>query len=634
MKNLIRFKILLSFFTVLILYLPPRQVFCQVTKENFIKREIQILKGQTLLNLPVNNSDRLVKATISMDGNPLDIFTINLAEKNPEFWTFFDVSAYQGKTITIEIADAPNRFPGQNTQNAGKPSEIPTLNSKGLNRIFADSKFPGQDSLYMEKGRPQVHFSAQRGWINDPNGLIYDEGEYHMYFQHNPYGWQWGNMHWGHAVSNDLIRWQQLKEAIYPVIDKNATGRGDAAFSGSAVVDPENTAGFRKDGIDPIIAIYTSTGRGECLKMSYDKGRTFVDYEGNPILKHNGRDPKVFWYSPGKHWVMVVWESGITKKISLGQEVSLRQHSIFTSPDLKNWTYQSGISGFYECPELFKLPVEGEPGLSKWVMYDANGRYVIGDFDGKKFIVDQDFTRYENGGGYFYASQTFTNSPDGRRIQVGWGRNITNPGMPFNQALLFPCELKLRKTSNGYRLCPTPIREINTLHQNSQVITDKVIQSGQSESITVKGDNPIHVVAEFERGDAPITLNIQGYELRHDNEWIFATTAPDDGKVKTEVPAGPFPAPTASTPVTYVPDSDIFKIEAIIDKNILEFFINDGEMYYVTAFNGEKTNKIEALVSGGRGPGGPVFGVGNRKFILKKLEVNELKSIWNTENTK
>ena len=283
-----------------------------------MKREIKILKGQTYLNLPVNSSDRLVRATISVDGKPLDRFTINLAEENPEFWTFFDVTAYQGKTITIQIEDAPNRFPGRNTRNANKPDEISLLKSKGFYKIFADSKFPGQDSLYKEKGRPQAHFSAQRGWINDPNGLIYDNGEYHMYFQHNPYGWQWGNMHWGHAVSKDLIYWKQLNEAIYPVIDENSTGFGDAAFSGSAVVDPMNTAGFRKNGIDPIIAIYTSTGRGECLKISYDNGRSFIDYEGNPILKHNGRDPKVFWYAPGGHWVMVVWDAGIPKKLSLG----------------------------------------------------------------------------------------------------------------------------------------------------------------------------------------------------------------------------------------------------------------------------------------------------------------------------
>jgi fructan beta-fructosidase len=262
-------------------------------------------------------------------------------------------------------------------------------------------------------------------------------------------------------------------------------------------------------------------------------------------------------------------------------------------------------------------------------MYDAHGRYVVGSFDGKKFTIEQHFTKYENGGGYFYASQTFNNIPDGRRIQVGWGRNITNPGMPFNQALLFPSELKLRRTLNGYRMCPTPIHEINTLHKESQQLTDKVIQSGQSESITLTGDNPIHVIAEFERGDAPITLNILGYELKHDNEWIFTTTAPTSGKVSSEVPAGPFPAPTASAPVIYVPNSEIFKIEAIVDKNILEFFINDGELYYVTAFNGEKTNKIEASVAAGRSTGGQGLGGSSRKVILKKLEVHELSSIWN-----
>jgi fructan beta-fructosidase len=598
---------------------------------NLVKREIKIKKGQIFLNLPVNSSDRLLRVTIKIEGKILDRFTINLAaDKKPEFWTYFDVTGYQGKSLTIEAENAPRLFPRQTPEENVK-SDTPVLNPDILATIFADIRFPGQDSLYKETERPQVHFTAQRGWINDPDGLIFYKGEYHMYFQHNPFGWQWGNMHWGHAVSSDLIHWQQLPEAIYPVMVENATGFGDAAFSGSAVVDPTNSSGFRKDGIDPIIAVYTSTGRGECLKMSYDNGRTFVDYERNPILKHNGRDPKVFWYEKGQHWVMVVWESGKTKKISLDQEVSLRQHSIYTSPDLKNWTYQSGISGFYECPELFELPVESEPGVSKWVMYDANGRYVVGSFDGKKFLIEQHFTRYENGGGYFYASQTYNNNVDGRRIQVGWGRNITNPGMPFNQPELFPSELKLRRTLNGYRLCPTPVREISTLYKNVQTLKDKIVQPDHRESLSVSGDSPLHIIAEIERGDAPIALNILGYELMYDNEWIFGTKAPDNVKIVTRAPAGPFPSPTASTPVTYVTGSDIFKIEAIVDRNILEFYINDGELYYVTAFNGEKVPKIEVSVPEST-PG--AFGRQNQKFILKKLEVHELNSIWNTENRK
>lgn len=616
------------FCAIVLLIVMNINAFSQPINSTTMKREIKIQKGQTYLNFPVNNSDRSLRTTIILEGKALDRFTINLAQENPMFWTYFDISNYQGKTITIEIEIPQQNSTSQSTQPAVNPVEIPAFNTKGLNLIFADSKFPGQDSLYKEKDRPQVHFSADRGWINDPNGLIYYNGEYHMYFQHNPYGWQWGNMHWGTAVSKDLIYWQQLPEAIYPFISEDPAARSDAAFSGSAVADPKNTAGFRKNGIDPLIAIYTSTGRGESLKLSYDNGRTFIDYEGNPVLQHNGRDPKVFWYEKGQHWVMVVWDSGITKKISLDQEASIRQHSIYTSSDLKNWTYQSGISGFFECPELFELPVEDEPGVSKWVMYDADGRYVVGSFDGKNFTIEQHFTRYENGGGYFYASQTFTDSPDGRRIQVGWGRNITHPGMPFNQAELFPSELKLRRTLNGYRLCPTPVKEISTLHRSSQVLTDKVVQAGNPASISVNEEYPLHIIAEFERGDAPITFNILGYELRYDNEWIFATTAPATAPTNTATPAGPFPAPTASTPVTYVANSDIFKIEAIVDKNILEFFVNDGELYYVTAFDGIKVPKVEALVAGattGRA-------ASTRKFVLKKLEVFELNSIWNIDN--
>lgn len=587
-------------------------VNCQNTVQPIITKEFKITKDQTFLNLPVNNSDRLARATIRMDGKPLDRFTINLATVKPEFWTFFDVSAYRGKTLTIEISNASQGMPrqGAGTENTPSPS---VLNTKGLDMVFVDSKFPGMDSLYIEKDRPLVHFSAQRGWVNDPNGLIYYKGEYHMYFQHNPYGWQWGNMHWGHAVSKDLIHWKQLGEAIYPVIDENGGARGDAAFSGSAIIDPENTGGFRKNNIDPLIAVYTSTGRGECLKMSYDNGRTFIEYGGNPILKHSGRDPKVFWYTPGKHWVMVVWDSGMPKKLSLGVEATVRQHSIYTSADLKSWTYQSGVSGFFECPDLFQLPVEGEPGNLKWVMYDASGRYIVGDFDGKKFSIEQSFTKYEHGGEYFYAAQTFNETPDGRRIQVGWGRNITQPGMPFNQVELFPSELKLKRTNSGYRLCPRPISEIATLHKNTQEVTDKVIQSGEPSGVTVNGESPVHIVAEFERGDAPITFNILGYELRFDNEWIFTIIPPE----------GQSSLPTVTAPVTYIPNSDIFKIEAIVDKNVLEFYVNDGELYYVTPFNGKKTQRIEAFVKSASGNRGS-----NKKFILKKMDVHELNSIW------
>lgn len=608
--------------TILIWLITVINAFCQTNSDLVFKKEIKIKKGQTYLNFPVRNSERLVKVAVRFEGKPLDIFTINLANEKPDFWVFMDVAAFQGKTLTIEMSNPP-AFPGRPVASDQRTNSNSELRQNGLNMVFADVSYPGQDSLYLEKGRPEVHFTANRGWINDPNGLIWDNNEYHLYFQHNPYGWQWGNMHWGHAVSHDLVHWEQLKDAIYPFIDENPGARSDAAFSGSAVKDPENTAGFRRNGIDPLIAVYTSTGRGECLKLSYDNGRTFEDFPGNPVLKHNGRDPKVFWYEPGKHWVMVVWESGMPKKLGLDAEVRLREHSIYSSTDLKSWTYQSGVSGFFECPELFSLPVEGESGVSKWIMYDANGRYIVGDFDGKKFKIEQHFTRYENGGGYFYASQTYNNSPDGRRIQIGWGRNITNPGLPFNQPMLFPTELKLKRTQNGYRLCPTPVKEIETLHGNYQFLRDRIVKPGESAKLDVIAERPLHILVEITRGDAPITLSLLGYELRYDNEWIFSASPTEGTLEKPLAPAGPFPAPTASDPVTYVSTSEKFKVEAIIDKNILEFYINDGELYYATAFIGKKQPNIELSVTktqAGRNT--------ERKFILDKLEVFELNNIW------
>ncbi len=595
---------------------------CLAQQPGIVKKEITVKKGQRYLNLPVNAGDPSVLARVKVDGKIIDQFTINIARSNPKYWTYFDVSPYGGKKVTIEIENAPVT---SRTSSPESNLAQPTPDAKVLDLVFTDVKYPGQDTVYMERDRPQVHFSAQRGWINDPNGLVYDEPEYHMYFQHNPYGWAWGNMHWGHAVSRDLIHWEQLPEAIYPVVGAvSAEGaRPDAAFSGSAFLDPNNTGGFRKNGIDPLLAMYTSTGRGECLKMSYDKGRTFSDYEGNPILKHNGRDPKVFWYEPARHWVMVVWDASVARKVG-AEEVFVRQHSVYTSGDLRTWTYQSGIEGFFECPELFELPVEGEPGLSKWIMYDAHGRYVVGVFDGKTFKVEQPFTQYEHGGGYFYASQTFNNLP-GRRIQIGWGRNITQPGMPFNQAMLFPSDLRLRRTNAGFALCPTPITAINTLHGKGDKIENKIVTAESPATISVDHAKALHIIAEFERGNAPVTLSVLGYELRYDNEWEFAV-APLLKKDSPTVPAGPFTAPTASAPVKYVSPGEKLKIEVIVDKNILEFYVNDGELYYVTDFSGTKAGKVEAFIRPPQNAG--QRNAVPRKFLVKSLQVYELSSIW------
>lgn len=534
-------------------------------------KKIPIKKEQRYLNFPIEDSAALKKTRIVIDGKTVDEFTIRLADGTPDYWTFFDVSRYGGKTITVE-------------------SE--TSAEASLNKIVADTKFPGQDSVYKEPLRPQVHFSSRRGWHNDPNGLIFYNGEYHLFYQHNPFGWSWGNMHWGHAVSADLLHWSELPDALY------TPRHEDMAFSGSAVTDTANTSGFRKGGVDPLIAVFTSTGRGECLALSYDNGRTFQDYAGNPVVKHKGRDPKVFWYSPGKHWVMVVYDESHSRAISMGLKAMNYEFSIYTSPDLKTWTYQSSLPNFFECPELFQLPIQGEADKKKWIIYAADGKYKVGDFDGKTFTIEQDFRTYDHGGA-FYASQTYNHIPatDGRRIQIGWAR-IPLENMPFNQCMTFPTELYLKKAFDGYRLCPKPVRELKTLYKTNAVYNDLVLNKEKPNVTASASGDVLHVIAEFERGDSrEFGLNINGYELNYNN--LFNEFN------KLNYPVSP---------------DSLLKIEVIVDKAIAEVFVNDGELYFVKQYNSVNAEKSLNVFAKGVEDG--------RKTILRRLEVHELKPVW------
>src|SRR5439155_10796040 len=214
---------------------------------------------------------------------------------------------------------------------------------------------------------------------------------------------------------------------------------GDWAFSGSAVVDSANSSGFKTGAEDVLVGAFTSTGRGECIVYSNDRGRAWSEYSGNPVVKHAGRDPRLLWHAATKQWVMAVYhESG--KK----QEIAFH-----TSPDLKTWTFRSAIDGFYECPDLFELAAEGDASKSRWVLSAADGRYLLGSFDGTEFKPEgaKQAVWYGN----FYAPQSFSNAPDRRRIQIGWARGSDFPGMPFNQQMSIPVELQLKSTDDGLR---------------------------------------------------------------------------------------------------------------------------------------------------------------------------------------
>ncbi|MHC4252367.1 MAG: GH32 C-terminal domain-containing protein, partial [Planctomycetota bacterium] len=311
----------------------------------------EIVVEKRYLHLPVKKGAAKRRTRFVVDGQTVREFEIELAgvdpDAEPDFLVFADVSAFAGKALAVEADGLPE-------------------GSKALDSITQSDDVPDAANLYREKHRPQFHFSSRRGWNNDPNGLVYYNGEYHLYYQHNPYGWAWGNMHWGHAVSADLVHWREEPVAIYP------REFGDWVFSGGACGDEGDTAGFKAGDDNVIVASYTSTGRGECIAYSNDRGRTFVDYEGNPVVEHEGRDPKVVWYAPGGHWVMAVYD----------ERDESRAIAFYSSPDLKSWNFRSRIEGYYECPELFELPVdgggggEGGEGGTRWILYSGDGDYA------------------------------------------------------------------------------------------------------------------------------------------------------------------------------------------------------------------------------------------------------------------
>lgn len=378
------------------------------------------------LNLPVSHEVERYRLTLKAKG--VDDLSVDVRlSANPEYWVFKDISAYEGKTLTITF-DGPE---------------------DALMQVYQADTIRDVASIYRERNRPQFHFSTRRGWINDPNGCIWHNGQYHLYYQHNPFEREWGNMTWGHATSPDLLHWTEQPPVLFP--DTLGT-----MFSGSAVFDKDNTSGFGTKKNPPLVYAYTadrSEKEVQCIAYSLDGGMTLHKYEGNPVIDSHDkwqtrdtRDPRVFWYEPGGHWVLVLNERN--------------GHSIYTSDNLKDWTYRSHVNGFWECPDLFPLPVDGNTKDVRWVMYGASNTYMIGRFDGKVFTPESGKHRFSSGA--IYAAQTFNNVPDGRRIQIGWA-NIDHRGMPFRGQMLLPTELTLRSTKDGVRLVSKPIAEVASL---------------------------------------------------------------------------------------------------------------------------------------------------------------------------
>ncbi|MHC4418207.1 MAG: glycoside hydrolase family 32 protein, partial [Planctomycetota bacterium] len=505
------------------------------------------------------------------------------------YWVYLEIGDFKGKQATVNI----NKYDPQST--------------KGFDMVFQADSFPGQENLYKEKLRPQFHFTSKRGWNNDTNGMVYYDGEYHMFYQHNPFGWPWGNMTWGHAVSTDMIHWTELGDAIHP--DELGT-----IFSGGAVVDKNNSAGFKTGDEDVIVCFYTAAGEEnpwseeqpftQCIAYSNDRGRTFTKYEGNPIIGHirgGNRDPKVIWHEPTNKWVMVLY-------------VEEGEMDFFTSSDLKTWTKTSKLGSFHECPELFELPVDGDENNKKWVLYGAAGDYFVGTFDGKEFKPESKGITFDYGNA-FYASQTFSDIPeeDGRRIMMGWGQ-VSMPEMPWNQMITFPVVLTLRTTDEGIRMFAEPVEEVEKLHKKKHSFSNETIDGTKTLS-GIDGEL-FHIKAELEVGDADsFGLIIREYNITYEPEEnrIICTGPESDIDTERYEDVERFSEPH-DAPLEPV-DGKII-LEILVDRTMVEVFPNNGRYYFpMGAYLVDRDPAIGVFSKGG-------------KTKLNKLEIFELKSIW------
>ena len=444
-------------------------------------------------------------------------------------------------------------------------------------------------TAYRETYRPQFHFTPKTNWTNDPNGLIYYKGEYHLFFQHNPFGIDWGNMTWGHAISTDLVHWKQLPHALHP--DELGT-----IFSGSGVVDWNNTGGFQTGDESVLVNFYTSAGSHapkevpftQSIAYSNDRGRSWTKYEGNPVIEHivgGNRDPKVIWHEPTQKWVMALY-------------LDQNDYALFGSTDLKEWARLSDLQiPDTECPDIFELPVDDDPDKTKWVFWGAAGKYYVGNFDGTTFTPEDEAHRADYGAN-FYAAQTWSDVPesDGRCIQIAWMSGSKPPDMPFNQQMSFPCALTLRTTSEGIRLHREPVAEIENVHTYTHAWSDLALKPGENLLAGLTGEL-FDIRAEIALNDAAaVGFDIRGEDVRYnvaEQQLTFlersGPLAPEDGKISLQI---------------------------LVDRISIEAFGNAGELSMTSYFLPDLNNADIGIYADG----------GTAQLV--SLKVHELKSSW------
>ncbi|WP_051314945.1 glycoside hydrolase family 32 protein [Alteribacter aurantiacus] len=476
-----------------------------------------------------------------------------------------------------------------------------------------------EKATYQEPYRPHLHFTPEKKWMNDPNGMVFYEGEYHLFYQFHPDSMQWGPMHWGHAVSRDLLEWEHLPVALEP----DELGM---IFSGSAIVDWHDTSGLFNGG-HGLVAIYTSASEStqqQSIAYSTDRGRTWVKYNGNPVIPNTElkdfRDPKVFWHHETNRWVMV---------LAAGQEIM-----IYSSPNLLNWTYESSFGkcegahgGVWECPDLFAIEVEGTKEL-KWVMQvdigdgaiagGSGGQYFVGEFDGRTFVTEPKVTGTLDGGNAvrwvdygkdFYATQSFSDMPvkDGRRIWMAWMSNwqYANdvPTSPWRSAMSLPREVSLVQEEHVYELIQKPVAEL--FNRSENIFVDRTISiEEENTSIIPQPDGPFVLDlmmkgvngGEPEQGQMVVTLfqsdRKKGCSVTVDFEQ--GEVAFDRAGMKNSEFHEHFPAVTTAP---FSAKAGALHLQLVVDRGSVEIFIDGGRRTMTNLILPEQADSYAITIS-------------------------------------
>lgn len=558
------------------------------TVKKFLLLPVQENAPEGKVNIIVNNQFQLDQS-----------INVRLARERVDYYVPLDLSAYAGKTISIDITGMPS-------------------SSLCWKEIKVSDTF---DSSNREKFRPVYHHTPVYGWMNDPNGMFYKDGVYHLYFQYNPYGSMWGNMTWGHSTSTDLVHWTDEGTPI--VADAWGT-----IFSGSCVVDKDNTAGFGKGAV---IAFYTSAKpspwgdvQSQSMAYSLDNGKTFTKYEHNPILtssERDFRDPKVFWYAPGKHWVMM---------LAVGQEIQ-----IYSSPNLKDWkkessfgTMQGAHGGVWECPDLVEVPVEGTKE-KKWVLIcninpggpfgGSATQYFVGHFDGKVFVNESPtLTKWMDWGKDNYATVTWSNAPAGRCIALGWMSNwqyANNvPTTQYRSTNTIARDLTLYKVDEELYLRSKPSAEIEKARgKKINLPAFKVSGIHEVESLLTDNNGAYELDMTIENaGSSKIAFSLvngKGEKVSMYYDVVRKQFVMDRSVSGVVDFSRDFPAVT----VAPVDNTDNIHLRLFVDRSSIEAFGEDGKFVMTNlVFPAEPYNKL-------------IFESEENGYTVKSLDVYRLQ---------